>query len=93
MKLFILLILVSLPLVAAVKSAKIDQVRSIDYDKGEATITFWSTNQVYRLPEDALVMPCLQNAQKAKQKVVLEMVPNTKVIRSCKLYGGGNPQL
>ena len=85
--------LISLPLFAAVKSMKIDQVRSIDYDDGEATITFWSTNQVYRLPENASVMPCLENGQKAKKQVVMEVNQDAKIIQSCKLYGGGNPRL
>ncbi len=93
MKILILMSFISLPLLAAVKPIMIDQVRSIDYDKNEATVTFWSTNQVYRLPANALVMPCLQNGKKAKQKVVMQMNNDAKLIESCKLYGGGNPGL
>lgn len=93
MKILILMSFISLPLIAAVKPIMIDQVRSIDYDKGEATITFWSTNQVYRLPESASVLPCLQNGEKSKQKVVMEVNKDAKIIESCKLYSGGNPKL
>jgi hypothetical protein len=71
----------------------IDLVRSIDYEKDEATITFWSTNQVYRFPAYATVMPCLENAQKAKKQFVMEVNKGAKLIESCKLYDGGKPRL
>lgn len=93
MKMIIILSILSLPVLSAVKPIMIDQVRSIDIDKDEATVTFWSTNQVYRLPANAAVMPCLQNGEKAKQKVVMEVNRDANVIESCKLYGGGNPRL
>ena len=97
MKYFLLIGLISMPVFAATKPAektvKIEQVRSIDYDKGEATVTFWGTNQVYRFEEKAAIMPCLENAHKAKKEVVLQMNQEAKVIENCKLYGGGDPKL
>ena len=93
MKFFILMSIVSLPLFGAKKPLMIDKVRSIDFEKDEAIITFWSTNQVYRLPANATVMPCLENAQKAKKQVVMEVNEDAKLIESCRLYGGGKPRL
>ena len=51
-------------------------------------VTFWSTNQVYRLPANTSVMSCLQNGEKTKQKVVVEVNQDEKLIESCKFYTG-----
>ncbi len=90
MKYLLLFAFISMPVFAAVN---IEKVRSIDYDKGEATVTFWGTNHVFRFEEKAAIMPCLENAHKAKKEVVLEMNQESKVVESCKLYGGGDPKL
>lgn len=89
MKILILIGLISIPVFAATKPAEktimLETVRSIDYDDGEASVTFWGTNHVYRMPENASVMPCLWNGMKAKKKVALEMNEDAKFIKDCKL--------
>lgn len=70
---------------------KIDKVRTVEFEGDEATITFWSMNQVFRMPANSKTIPCLENAWKAEQDVALKMAENTNAIKDCRLYNGGIP--
>lgn len=70
---------------------KIEKVRSVDYGPEEATVTFWGTNQVYRLPLNDKVMPCLDNGWKSELEVALKMKGDSDAIVGCRLYNGGIP--
>jgi hypothetical protein len=92
MKLLFFLFLPLMALAQVQRSMEIHSVRSIDYKDGEATVTFWDDNKVYRLDEKAKVMPCLENGWKAPKEVVIGLDEKGNIL-NCKLYGGGFPQL
>jgi hypothetical protein len=89
MKFFLSLLFFSMSSFAQGEKVRIEKVHSIDFHKDEAMVTFWSDNQVYRMPKDDKSLPCLQNAFKGKQEVALGMKKESKVILDCKLYGKG----
>lgn len=74
------------------RSNVIYTVRSVDADNGKVMVTFWEDNQVYRFEKNSKVLPCLENAYKAKMKVDLVMNKRSDVIEDCKLAGGGFPK-
>jgi hypothetical protein len=88
MKTIVILLAVSLSAWAQETSTKIDQVRSMEFKSGTATVTFWSSNQVYRIPRNSRFIPCLENAWKADKDVVLTINKDANVLTGCKLYGG-----
>ncbi len=71
-----------------IATSKVDKVRSIEIRNDEATVTFWGMSQVFRMPADAKVLPCLDNSMKAEKEVLLKMT-NPKSITKCRIYGGG----
>jgi hypothetical protein len=92
MKLFLFLLLIISSFTWAQDDViRVEKVHSIDYKDNEATVTFWDTNQVYRLPSNAKVMPCIDNAFKAEMEVALKMKKDAPAIEDCRLYNGGIP--
>lgn len=92
MKIFLFpLLLLSMTAWSQDDVVRVEKVRSIDYENDEATVTFWGTNQVYRLPSNDKIIPCLDNAQKAQMEVALKMKKDAPVIEACKMYNGGIP--
>jgi hypothetical protein len=91
MKYFLTLMMISTVSWAQADQIKIEKIRSIDYEDNEATITFWGTNRVHRMPANNKNIPCLDNAHKSEMEVALVMKQDSDVIEDCKLYNGGVP--
>ncbi len=89
MKTLLFLAVISTSLYAQEKFSEVAKVRSVDVNDDEATVTFWNTNKVYRMPASSKFLPCLQNGQKAQMEVLLTKVKNTDAISECKLYTDG----
>lgn len=89
MKKILFFMLITSSVYAQEKFTSVNKVRSIDVRKDEATITFWNTNKVYRMPANSKSIPCLENGWKAQQEVQLQFVKNTDAIVDCKLYTDG----
>lgn len=55
----------------AVTSTSVDKIRSLEIEKGTYTLTLWNNNKVFRLSDKDQVVPCLENADKAKMHVAV----------------------
>lgn len=80
--LFAFSILVSLPTFAARFA---DDVRSIDLNRDEVSVTFKNHAQVHRFPASSSVMPCLKNGYLAKKPVDVTVSDESGAIVDCKL--------
>jgi hypothetical protein len=89
MKTIVLFLAVSLSAWAQESSTKVDQVRSFQIKSDTATVTFWGSNQVYRIPGNSRLIPCLENAWKTDKEVLLMFNKDANVLMGCKLYSGG----
>lgn len=71
--------------------SRVDKIRSYDPSGSKVMVTFWETNQVFRIPKNDNVLPCLENSFKANQPVTLEVDQKSNIITECKLFGGVHP--
>lgn len=97
MNYFFLMMLISLTVFAQERIKKtptpdlaVKEIIGMDFKNGTAIISFKNMPMSMKIPENDKVMPCLKNAWKSHQKVLLEMDENQEAILGCKLYAGGN---
>lgn len=81
MKLFILVFLLS---PAAFASKIRDDIRTLERNGNEVTMTLRSHAEVFRFPASE-TFPCLENAKKANKPVDLVMNDENKKVLECKL--------
>ncbi|MES2525705.1 MAG: hypothetical protein V4598_01405 [Bdellovibrionota bacterium] len=80
--LFLLSLFFTLPTYAARFA---DDVRSLEHDGDEVTVTFSSHSRVHRLTGNHRFIPCLENAYKAKKPVDVVVDDKDGNVTDCKL--------
>ncbi len=68
-----------------------DDVRSIEHNGDEVTVTFSSHNRVHRLKGNSRTIPCLENAFKAKKPVDVVVNDKDGDVLDCKLAPRQHP--
>lgn len=79
---YLIALFISLPTFAARFA---DDIRSLDHNKNEVTVTFSTHTQVHRIPASSHVLPCLENGFKAKKPVDVVISDESGNIIECKL--------
>ncbi|HXH29415.1 MAG TPA: hypothetical protein VNJ01_01260 [Bacteriovoracaceae bacterium] len=87
MKFLISFFLVSSAMAAEKPMNTFDKIQSLNVEKDEVVVTMWSTNRVFRMSKDNHVVPCLENAFKADQRVAMDVNKEAGLILDCKLAG------
>lgn len=82
MKFFILIFILS-PTAFASKIR--DDIRSLERNGNEITMTLKAHADVYRFPASSIAYPCIENAFKANKPVDLVMNDESKRILECRL--------
>ena len=72
-------------------STAVDKIRTMKIEKGTYTVTLWNNNSVLRVSDKSKVVPCLENADKAKMHVAVTIDSEKNTITDCKLFSGPHP--
>lgn len=71
--------------------SQVNTIRSFEPKAAFYMLTFWETNQVFRVSHSNDQIPCLENSFKANRPVTVEIDQKSNMITDCKMFGGTHP--
>jgi len=83
--------LISLAHAASRNLIETDQIKSMKLDGDIYVVQFWKQAQIFKVPKNSPVVPCLESAVKSTKGVALEIDPHHGELINCKLASGKLP--